>query len=157
MQNHIKAEATCNGQSGSDQPATCNPCLKYFTLPAILEQIGSTRINRFLVRFSNELNAASIPVPQVGPECPPYFSSAAALFSRADLPGRLRIDLFTLEAAASPHNHDRLEALIEKHIPSTIINPYCPLDRALELWFLVPDSLLQFAPSASASVSSSQS
>src|ERR1043166_3503153 len=134
------------------------PPLELFTQSAILEQIGSTRINRFIAGFWKELNAVGITPPEPGAENGHYFSSAAALFAGNHLPERVRSTLHTLEQAASPQNEDRLDIMIAEHLPHLSLAGRSYLDRALELWFASPDSLSQFAtPSAVASSPSSSS
>jgi hypothetical protein len=132
--------------------------LKYFTRPEILQQIGHIRLPMFLAGFAKDLKAANLVlseppdpndprIPDPAPDSPHaiYFASVADFLSNpAMLPERLRTTLFTLEAAASPENHDRLQEAIQRGIPCISLNGYCPLDCALELWFAVPDELAQF-------------
>src|SRR5437016_3972593 len=131
--------------------------LKYFTQPEILQQIGHIRVPKFLDCFSDDLKAANITLPPApdstystpNPQNAPYFDSVAAILAREELlPERLRAALITLEAAASPENHDRLQEIIQRRIPCISLNGHCPLDCALELWFAVPDELAQFQPQA---------
>jgi putative DNA primase/helicase len=58
--------------------------------------------------------------------------------------GLLRLigTMLTVEAAAS--DEPRLDAIIQRRLPCVAVNLNCALDRALELWFAVPEELEQF-------------
>ena len=133
------------GGAGSDEAN--NPPLHIFAHPATLRQIGSFRLARFLQAFHDDLTAANALLPTPDSENGDYFDSLAAILAAPEhLPNRLRAALFTLEAAATPENHDRLQAAIQRRIPRVELSEDCALDRALELWFHAPDELTQFAP-----------
>src|SRR6185436_3348635 len=74
-----------------------------------------------------------------------YFSDLAALLARPDtLPASLRNTLLVLEHAATPENDWKVQDAIHRRIPRVLVSRTCPLDRVLDLWFLVPDELSQF-------------
>src|ERR1044071_3724389 len=56
--------------------------------------------------------------------------------------GHLRVAKF-LDAFA-PENNARLDALIQRHIPNVSVPQTSTLNRALELWFHVPEALDEF-------------
>ena len=120
-----------------------NGSLHYFIQPAILRQIGACRLAKLLDGFRDDLKAANIFLPSSEAENGSYFDSLAPILGSAALPDRLRAALFTLEAAASPDNRDRLDSAIQRRIPCVSLTA-CAVDRALELWFLVPEELSQF-------------
>src|SRR5439155_841731 len=72
-----------------------------------------------------------------------YFSSLATILACSSLPDRVHTALCTLEVATSPENRPRLEDAIQRRIPCVSLTD-CAVDRALELWFLVPEELSQF-------------
>src|SRR6266571_421147 len=117
--------------------------LEYFSQPEILLQIGSRRLAKLFDGFGDDLKAASILLPSSESENGSYFDSLAPILGSSALPDRLRAALFTLEAAASPENQDRLDSAIQRRIPCVSLSN-SPVDRALELWFLVPEELSQF-------------
>ena len=130
-----------------------NDQLNCFTQPAILKAIGRVRLAMFLETFAEDLKATNILLPPPEPENDDYFSALATAFACAQsLPHRLRKALFTLEEAASPKNHERLQEAIKRRIPCVAVSEHCALDRALELWFAVPDELEQFANSIHQSI-----
>ncbi len=136
--------------------------LTLFTQTTILREIGYTRLAKSLDLFKEELSPEllslltrltslsevttyrdtlnSTPSPEI-------VELAASFADFSVLPERLRAALFTLEAAASPENQTRLDAIVQRLIPSVALSQR-PLDRALEIWFLVPDELAPFAPLA---------
>ena len=121
--------------------------LKFFAQPAILQQIGIARLFKFLDEYSDDLKVANISLPTPVSESDDHFDSLASLLaSLALLPTRLRADVLVLEEAAAPQNRDRLQAAIERRIPSVSLADCCPLDCALELWFAAPDEFSQFQP-----------
>jgi hypothetical protein len=123
------------------------PALKLFSRPGILQRIGPARLAKFLHDFAPDLKTADLVLPHLDPEDNISFSDlAAALAQTQCLPDRLRTALLTLEAAASPANRDRLQATTDQRLPCVSLSGLCPLDRALELWFTVPEELSQFAP-----------
>ena len=125
--------------------------LESFTQPEILQQIGSRRLAKLFDAFGDDLKAASILLPSPETENGSYFDSLAPELESSALPDRLRAALFTLEAAASPENRERLDSAIQRRIPCVSLSPYCALDRALELWFHAPDELSQDLPGTRAS------
>jgi len=129
--------------------------LKVFTNPAILQSIGHIRIAKFLDSVSDDFRAANVLLPAPPDPAYPtldsananYFHSVAAILSApAGLTENLLKTLLTLESAASPENDDRLREAIQRRIPCVSLAGLCPLDCALELYFLVPDELVQFVP-----------
>src|SRR6266446_7042837 len=128
----------------TDHPEPLVPTfLHYFSQPAILQQIGVRRLGKFLDGFSDDVQAANILLPDPESENGDYFNLLAAAIGASVLPARLRAALLTLETAASPENQDRLDSTIQRRIPCVSLSNY-PVDRALELWFLVPEELSQF-------------
>src|SRR6266404_7932282 len=121
--------------------------LAYFIQPAILRQIGSRRLAKLFDGYGDDLKAASILLPIAESENGSYFDSLAPILGSVALPDRLRAALFTLEAAASPDNRHRLDSAIQRRIPCVSLTD-CVVDRALELWFQVPEELSQFQTSA---------
>src|SRR6266404_5156193 len=118
--------------------------LEYFSQPEILRQIGSRRLAKLLDGFGDDLKAGSILLPNSESENGSYFDSLAPVLRSSTLPDRLRAALFTLEAATSPENQDRLDSAIQRRIPCVSVSPCCALDRALELWFHAPEEFSQF-------------
>src|SRR6266478_8561717 len=118
--------------------------LAYFIQPAILRQIGSRRLAKLFDGYGDDLKAASILLPTAESENGSYFDSLAPILGSSALPDRLRGALFTIEAAASPENQDRLDSAIQRRIPCVSLAGCCPLDCALELWFHAPEELSQF-------------
>src|SRR6266566_3797133 len=119
--------------------------LTLFTQPTILKQIGPIRLAKFFEGFAEELKASNIVLPTMDYEKENDFPGlAAALVPDGRLPDRLRKALFTLEAAASQENHDRLHETTNRRLPCISLGGLCDLDHALELWFAAPDELAQF-------------
>ena len=113
----------------------------------ILKEIGRARLAKLLQPFEPDLRAANVSVPNPHADDADYISALAAAFASPDaLPTGLRTALLTLEEAAAPKNHDRLQAAIQRRTPRVGVSETCALDRALELWFHAPDELAQFAP-----------
>src|SRR3989442_404576 len=127
--------------------------LSQFTQPAILRQVGHTRLAMFFEGFREELLAAPlIPLSTINPELSTDLAPVAAILATpALLPERLRAALLKLETAASPENRDRLNDALFRRLPCISLKRECPLDCALELWFAVPDELAQFESSAGVS------
>jgi len=121
--------------------------LKYFTQTPILRQIGHRRLAKLLNAFESDLKACAVVLPQPDLQNEDYFADLAnALAITMVLPATLQKALLTLEAAASPENERRLWIAIERRIPRVSVSQDCALDRALDLWFLAPDEMAQFAP-----------
>src|ERR1043166_434350 len=113
----------------------------------ILKEIGRARLAKFLQPFEPDLKQSNLLLSIPDPDSIGYLAALATLFdSWGLLPDKLRQALLTLEAAAAPQNHDRLQAAIQRRIPRVGVSETCALDRALELWFHAPDELAQFAP-----------
>ncbi len=128
----------------TDHPEPLVPTfLHYFSQPAILQQIGVRRLTKFLDGFSDDIRAANVLLPDAESENGDYFNLLAAVLGGAVLPARLRAALLMLEAAASRENQDCLDSTIQRRIPNVSLSN-SPVDRALELWFLVPEELSQF-------------
>ena len=126
--------------------------LHLFTDPVVLEQIGSARLAKFLNNFVDDSPPASLPQLTEEPSSPDYFNAIAAWFTDTTAPPpSLLAAMSALETATSPENTDRLNALIQHHIPNVSINRGCPLDCALELWFTSPQILSEFQSSSSSS------
>jgi hypothetical protein len=97
------------------------------------------------------LRSAGITLPDHETANGSYFDAVTSAVALPDrLPAPLRAALLTLENAASAQNQDLMDQSIARRIPCVAVNLDCPLDRALELWFLVPDELEQFQPPAAA-------
>src|SRR5436309_6721964 len=165
-------------EHGSEIQQSKNPTihspLHLFTDPAILQQIGTRRLTKFFNGFNGELpldlvelisafalqsqdgEPAPDPLPALAtdtlhaPRSTPFTALAAVLASPA-LPGRLRATLSTLETAASAENRQHLDSSIQRRIPCVSLAGCCPLDCALELWFLVPEELSQFQTNGASS------
>jgi len=121
--------------------------LKYFTEPAILEQIGPKRLALLLRDFADDLKACQFVLPSAEAPNGDYFVQLAATFAATErLPEPLRQALRTLENAASPANDARAWAIIRRRIPGVSVSRECALDRVLELWFAARDELSQLAP-----------
>jgi len=121
--------------------------LKYFTEPAILEQIGPKRLALLLRDFADDLKACQFVLPSAEAPNGDYFLQLAATFAATErLPEPLRQALRTLENAASPANDARAWAIIRRRIPGVSVSRECALDRVLELWFAARDELSQLAP-----------
>src|SRR5712672_2464501 len=128
--------------------------LNQFTQVAALKAIGLVRVPMFLDGFNEELRAANIRLPAPldslyasASETDTYFDSMVTILaSPALLPEPLRNSMLTIEETASPKNHDRLQEVIFNRLPCSSLTGYCPLDRALELWFSARDELSQFVP-----------
>src|ERR1043166_7373175 len=117
--------------------------LTQFIQPAILKGIGHARLTRFFEGFSGELKAANVVLP--APANGNYFDAlAAVLAAPTQLPERMRATLFALEEAAAPANNPRLQEAILRRIPRVCLAGLSAVDRALELWFVVPEELSQF-------------
>src|SRR6059036_2036656 len=98
--------------------------LTQFTQPEILRQIGPIRVSKFLDAFRGDLAAgpsellSTIKVQSGSDEPSVDFTALAATLALTHrLPAGLRNALFTLEVAASPENHDRLQDAIHRRIP----------------------------------------
>jgi len=152
-------------QSGTPIHSSTNPAIhqsaRLFNQPGILEQIGHGRIAKFLTAFASELAVAGLSLPPAlrsasgGGGSTDWSAEVAKLLaSTKNLPEPLQHAMSTLEAAAAPENGDRLDALIQRHIPNVSLNRSCPLDCALELWFVSPQLLTQSSSSSSSSSSS---
>jgi hypothetical protein len=113
----------------------------------ILKEIGRARLAKFLQPFEPDLKEANLLLSIPDADSIDYLSALATVFEGwGHLPDKLRQALLTLEEAAAPKNHDRLQAAIQRRTPRVGVSETCALDRALELWFHVPDELTQFAP-----------
>src|SRR6266446_5784022 len=123
--------------------------LTQFIHLAVLKEIGRVRLAKFLQPFEPDLKDANLLSTIPDADSIGYLGALATLFeSWGLLPDKLRQTLLTLEAAAAPQNHERLQAAIQRRIPRVGVSETCPLDRALELWFHAPDELTQFANSS---------
>ena len=122
--------------------------LKYFTQTPILRQIGHRRLAKLFNAFDQEMKASKLLWPAPAPQDDNYFADVASALSSLpqSLPKNLRNALFTIEEAASPENDTRLWIAINRRIPGVSVSIDCPLDRALELWFVAPEEFSQFAP-----------
>src|SRR5712672_2733038 len=120
--------------------------------------IDPRRLAKFFGGFTDSLKSAGISFPDHESANGSYYDSiSAALASPERLPAPVRVALFTLETAAELENPNRLDEALNRRIPNVSLTP-CPIDRALELWFLVPEELAQFQPPpAAAPLSSDQS
>src|ERR1043165_5311133 len=117
--------------------------LTQFIQPAILKGIGHARLTRFFEGFGGELKAVNVVLP--APAHGNYFDAlAAVLAAPTQLPERMRATLFALEEAAAPANNPRLQEAILRRIPRVCLAGLSAVDRALELWFVVPEELSQF-------------
>jgi putative DNA primase/helicase len=97
------------------------------------------------------LHSAGITLPDHETANGSYFDAVTSAVALPDrLPAPLRAALLTLENAASAQNQDLMDQSIARRIPCVAVNLECAIDRALELWFLVPDELDQFQPAAAA-------
>src|SRR5882672_5252826 len=124
-----------------------NPALPQVTHPSILKAIGHPRLVLFFQPFEHDLRACNLVLPPYEPSNDEFFCALAdILASPALLPERLRVALYTLEAAASPQNQGWLDATIQRRIPNVSLTGLCPLDRALELWLTDPEELSKFTP-----------
>ena len=118
--------------------------LNMFINARILQQIGHARITRFLDSFEADLNALNLSPPPSLPATHFYFGEVADFFANTDsLPAPLLRAVAVIETAAAPEHAERLNALIHAHIPNCTATHH--LDRALELWFSVPEALECFA------------
>ena len=116
-----------------------------FTQPSILKEIGHPRLAKLLHGFEQDLKDSNLSLPDPDAQNGEYFSDLAALFARPDtLPASLRNTLLVLEHAATPENDAKVQDAIHRRIPRVLVSRTCPLDRVLDLWFLVPDELSQF-------------
>src|SRR5258706_12743312 len=112
--------------------------------------IDPRRLAKFFGGFTDSLKSAGISFPDHESANGGYYDSiSAALASPERLPAPVRDALFTLETAAELENQNRLDEALNRRIPNVSLTP-CAIDRALELWFLVPDELRQFEPQATA-------
>ena len=119
--------------------------LNYFTQTPILRQIGHRRLAMLLNPFDQDLKAGGLVLPEPDRQDDDYFADLANALSIAErLPGRLRQTLLTIELAASPENEMPLWRAIHRRIPGVSVSQDCPLDRALELWFLAPEEFTAF-------------
>src|SRR6266576_4375903 len=127
-----------------------------FTQPSILKEIGHPRLAKLLHGFEQDLKDSNLSLPDPDAQNGEYFSDLAALFARPDtLPASLRNTLLVLEHAATPENDAKVQDAVHRRIPRVFVSRTCPLDRVLDLWFLVPDELSQFIPVAQTSSSAS--
>src|SRR5947209_1183129 len=134
--------------------STLTAPLTSFTNAAILKTIGHDRLNKFLLEFVDDLSAANLSLPDHNPCCgDEYFNALAALIASPALPQRPRLALQFLELLVSPEHIDRLNAEINRHLPCVSF-PFDgpPVDRALELWFARPQSMVALAAEIDQSV-----
>ncbi len=109
-------------------------------------EIDPRRIAKFFGPFGDSLQAAGIVIPDHEQANGNYHDIVATILSDPDLlPESIRNGLITLGNAAAAENESRLDDAIKRRIPNVGINRACPIDCALELWFLAPDELQQFA------------
>jgi len=119
--------------------------LTKFTQSNILKEVGHARLAKLLAEFDVQLKSSQIVLPQPDPLDANYFAALAAIFASPEaLPPQLRETLLTLEEVASAKNAERLQASLKRRIPCVAVSETCALDRALDLFFLVPDELSQF-------------
>jgi len=120
--------------------------MKYFTETAILRQIGHRRLAKLLAGFDQDLKACKLVLSEPDPKSEDYFADLANALATQRLPDSLRKTLLTIENAASPENDKPLWVAIKRRIPGVSVSEDCAVDRALDLWFLAPDEMTQFAP-----------
>src|SRR6266850_7673184 len=119
--------------------------LTQFTQTDLLRSIGEYRIAKLLNHFTTDLLQANIQIPNREQQNGQYLDSVAAIFRDSSrLPHRMLQTLLTLENAATSENQDRLEEAIQRQ-PDELRLRDCVLDRAIELWFVAPEELSQFA------------
>src|SRR4051812_10504658 len=117
-----------------------------FTQAVANRQIDPRRLAKLFAPFTSDLHSAGITLPDHETANGNYSDAVtSAVAMPARLPAPLRAALLTLEAAASPQNQNLMDQSIPRRIPCVAVNPECPFDRALELWFAAPDELSQFA------------
>jgi hypothetical protein len=110
--------------------------------------IDPRRLHKFFNGFSDSLKASGISLPDHESVNGSYYDAiSVALSSPERLPAPVRVALLTLETAAELENQNRLDEALNRRIPNVSLTP-CPVDRALELWFMFPDELMQFQPPA---------
>jgi len=113
--------------------------LKYFTQTPILQEIGHRRLAKLLAAFDQDLKASKVVLPEPNPQNVDSFADLANALATQRLPHSLHKALLTIENAASPENDTRLWIAINRRIPGVSVSIDCPLDRALELWFVAPE------------------
>ncbi len=118
-----------------------------FSVAVRRHHIDPRRLHKFFNGFSEALRSSGISFPDHEAVNGDYYDSiSAALASANRLPSPVRVALLTLETAALPENAARLDDAIQRRIPNVSLHGCCPIDCALELWFLFPDELQQFEP-----------
>jgi putative DNA primase/helicase len=122
--------------------------LKYFTDPSTLQRIGARRLSILFRPFAAELEAIKFPMPPADePETDDYFHKlAGAIADIGALPGSVLNVLLTLEKAAAPQSSNRLGDAIKRRIPNVSLAADFVIDHALEVWFVAPEELAEFAP-----------
>jgi Protein of unknown function (DUF3631) len=119
--------------------------LHYFNQPSILQQIGHRRLARFFQDFEQDLNDVPNALPFPPEPDPTWPDRLAATFARTGLlPEPILNALLLIEAAASTENAELLDSVIGRRLPCISLNRSCPLDCALELWFVCRDELPNF-------------
>src|SRR5882762_1170097 len=119
--------------------------LTQFTQTDLLRSIGEYRIAKLLNHFTTDLLQANIQIPNREQQNGQYLDSVAGIFRDSSrLPHRMLQTLLTLESATTSENQDRLEEAIQRQ-PDELSLRDCVLDRAIELWFVAPEELSQFA------------
>jgi hypothetical protein len=146
--NQIQNRAEQPVQTAPNSTALAEPSL--FAQPAVVQFINCRRLALFVSRFTPELNAANLTVPD--PDHLNGHDTAwfARFFANSNLPEKLRKALRTLETAADPTNEARVETILARRFPQNNFGHWHPLDRALELWFNAREELAPFEPKPSA-------
>jgi hypothetical protein len=121
--------------------------MKLFSHPSILKQIGQPRLALFFSKFSDDLQAANIVLPEFCPSNDEYYVALAALLASPGFPARAKETISRIELLAAPQNADQLNAAIQRYIPCVSLAGLLPVDRALELWFYNPDAVTDLCPS----------
>jgi hypothetical protein len=150
----IENRAEQPAQTAPNSTATAEPSV--FTQPAIVQFINCRRLALFVSRFTPELHAANLTVPDPNNLNGHDTAWFARFFANSGLPENLRKALRTLEIAADPTNEARVDTILARRFPQNNFGHWHPLDRALELWFNVPEELAVFKSNSPASPSQSE-
>ena len=121
--------------------------LSKFTDTVELHNIGQLRLAKLLATFEPQIASAGIPVPVPPDENNPpvngqYFDAVAELLRRHDLPEPFTRTLAAIELGASTENATALDLVIQRRLPCISLKRDCPLDCALELFFVCFDELV---------------
>ncbi len=124
------------------------PELSAFTAPMTLKEIGYDRVFRFFRPFALDLQSAGISWPEFHPGNDDFYVNLAQLLNLPSFPQSAGNTLGRIERLAAPENRRLLDDIFVQQLSNVTIPTTSPaLHRALELWFLSPQLVIDLTES----------